>query len=69
MNMPSATHPDEADKLMAFREKLSVPRFRQAEQGLVYHSLQEQVPLLEPGLVTPAACVAPLNRCFSYGCG
>lgn len=42
-------HPDEADKLMAFREKLSVPRFRQAEQGLVYHSLQEQVPLLEPG--------------------
>lgn len=34
-------YPDEADKLMAFREKLSVPRFRQAEQGLVYYSLQE----------------------------
>ena len=27
-------HPDEADKLIAFREKLSVPRFRQAEQAL-----------------------------------
>lgn len=34
---------------MAFREKLSVPRFRLAEQGLVHYSLLEQVPLLEPG--------------------
>lgn len=42
-------YPDEADKLMAFREKLSVPRFRLAAQGLVYYSLLEQVPLLEPG--------------------
>ena len=42
-------HPDEADKIMAFREKLSVSRFREAEKGLLYPSLREQVPLLEPG--------------------
>jgi hypothetical protein len=34
---------------MAFREKLSVSRFREAERGLLYLSLREQVPLLEPG--------------------
>lgn len=42
-------HPDEADRLMAFREKLSVSRFREAEKGLLYLSLREQGPLLEPG--------------------
>lgn len=42
-------HPDEADRIMAFREKLSVSRFREAERGLLYPSLREQVPLLEPG--------------------
>ncbi|MBD2422770.1 hypothetical protein [Cyanobium sp. FACHB-13342] len=42
-------HPDEADRLMAFREKLSVLRFREAEKGLFYPSLREQGPLLEPG--------------------
>lgn len=42
-------HPDEADRIMAFREKLSVARFRAAERGLSYASLREQLPLLEPG--------------------
>ena len=42
-------YPDKADQTMAFREKLSVLRFRAAEKGLLYPSLREQVPLLEPG--------------------
>lgn len=42
-------HPDEADQLMAFREKLSVARFRQAEQGLLYPNLRAQQALLAPG--------------------
>ena len=41
--------PDGADAVMAAREKLSVSRFREAEQGLLYPDLLEQVQLLKPG--------------------
>lgn len=36
---------------MAFQEKLSVPSFRQGEQGLICHSLQQQVPIFALGEV------------------
>ena len=49
-------HPDEADKLMAFREKLSVPRFRQAEQ-----QVQAQLGLMKPGAPLPRVDDAPLR--------
>ena len=42
-------NPDQADRIMASRENLSVSRFREAERGLLYPSLREQGPLLEPG--------------------
>ncbi len=40
--------PDQADAVMAAREGISVARFREAELGLVYPKLVEQVPLLQP---------------------
>ncbi|MCP9793486.1 ABC transporter substrate-binding protein [Vulcanococcus limneticus Candia 3F8] len=45
----AAREPDMADRLMADREKLSVQRFREAQSGLLYPSLREQVPLLQVG--------------------
>ena len=41
--------PDGADAVMAAREELSVARFREAERGLLYPDLVEQVRLLKPG--------------------
>lgn len=40
--------PEMADGLMAAREQLSVQRFREAERGLLYPDLVEQVGLLKP---------------------
>lgn len=45
----SDQHPEEAGQIMAFREKLSVSRFREAEKGLIYWSLPQQKALLTPG--------------------
>lgn len=42
-------YPDVADPIMAFREKLSVSRFREAQKGLLYPSLAAQQLLLSPG--------------------
>ena len=41
--------PDSTDLLMSTREGLSVSRFRQAEEGLLYPDLSAQVNLLKPG--------------------
>ncbi|MFM2080159.1 MAG: hypothetical protein RLZZ589_1748 [Cyanobacteriota bacterium] len=40
--------PDAADAVMAARERLSVTRFREVEQGLLYPDLVEQLRLLAP---------------------
>ena len=41
--------PERAIALAAQREQLSPEEYRQAEQGLVYFSLDQQVPMLQPG--------------------
>jgi NitT/TauT family transport system substrate-binding protein len=41
--------PDKAIALAAQREQLSIEEYRQAEQGLVYFTLNQQVSMLQPG--------------------
>lgn len=43
------TDPERAIALAAQREQLSPAEYRQAEQGLVYFSLEQQRPMLQPG--------------------
>lgn len=42
-------NPEQAVQLAARREQLSPEEYRKAEAGLVYFSLKEQVPMLQPG--------------------
>jgi hypothetical protein len=42
-------NPAKAIALAAQREQLSPEEYRQAEQGLVYFSLEQQGPMLQPG--------------------
>lgn len=41
--------PERAIALAAQREQLSPEEYRQAEQGLLYFSLEQQLPMLQPG--------------------
>lgn len=50
--------PGRALALMAARERLSVAEFRRAERGLVYFTLEQQLPMLRPGGVLATNLVA-----------
>jgi NitT/TauT family transport system substrate-binding protein len=43
------THPKQATGLMADRQKVTAKEFQQAERGLVYYGLADQIAMLAPG--------------------